>query len=155
MSCTRLYVDPTAAQMGQARNFERFWTNLKLWRIRLTDQLYLRIMLKASCRYQPYSIWFSIVWEPKNPTCGYAEADAYRAYVARNILQILPCSTPRKIAVLTIKIIDNAQIRCDADILGAQIRVIVFRWSLHNRFSTWHEKLRVYVWLWALISTRN
>ena len=42
--------------------------------------------------------------------------------MARNIRQILPCSTPRKIAVLTIKIIDNAQIRCDADILGAQIR---------------------------------
>ena len=44
------------------------------------------------------------------------EANAYRAYVARNIPQILPCSTPRKIAVLTIKIIfltikiiDNAQ----------------------------------------------
>ena len=35
--------------------FEWFWTNLKLWRIRLTDQLYVRIKLKASCRDHPYS----------------------------------------------------------------------------------------------------
>ena len=32
--------------------FELFWTNLSLWQIRLTDQSYLRIMLKASCRDQ-------------------------------------------------------------------------------------------------------
>ena len=36
--------------------FERLWSNLKLWRIRLTDQSYLHIMLKASSRDHPYSI---------------------------------------------------------------------------------------------------
>ena len=34
---------------------ERFRTNLKLWKIRLTDQSYLRIMLKVSYRDHPYS----------------------------------------------------------------------------------------------------
>ena len=53
-----------------------------------------------------------------------ADAQAYRAYVARNIRQILPCSTPRKIAVLTIKIIDNAQIRRDTDILGVPLSIL-------------------------------
>ena len=34
---------------------ERFWTDLKLWRIWLTDQSYLRVMLKVSYPLQPYS----------------------------------------------------------------------------------------------------
>ena len=41
--------------------------------------------------------------------------------MARNIRQILSCSTPRKIAVLTIKIIDNAQNMCDVIFLTIKI----------------------------------
>ena len=41
--------------------FERFWTKLKPWRIWLTDQSYLRIMLKASYPDQQDStIW--LMW---------------------------------------------------------------------------------------------
>ena len=44
--------------------------------------------------------------------------------MARNIRHILPRSTPRKIDVLTIKIINNAEIRCDTDILGAPLSIL-------------------------------
>ena len=37
--------------------FERFLTNLKLWWIRLTDQSYLRIMMKVRYLDHPYSIY--------------------------------------------------------------------------------------------------
>ena len=37
---------------------EQFWTNLKLWRIWLTDQSYLHIMLKVSYPFQPYIMFF-------------------------------------------------------------------------------------------------
>ena len=54
---------------------------------------------------------------------GFPKAQAYRAYVARNIRLIV-------------------------------VRHIKFP-SLHNLFLTWHKNLRVYLWLWALISMLN